>query len=284
MIIQDTVLERMTYEQWQHAILPKVAGTMNLHKHLHDLSFFIMLSSLTGVVGNVSQANYAAGNAFQDALARHRTLNGLPAVVIDLGAVTSVGYLAEGDERLRSRIEKDFGSTRVSVDHLLRLIEAAIRDPLRQNPDESQVVTCIADYDASSAGALIKKDRRFRTLQLGSSGAVATKIGDGSGSGGMGEMVRALARSTGAEAAELAKDMLVSKLSSLFKIPTSEVDAGLPLSHYGVDSLVAVELKNWLSSAIKTKVTIFEILQGVAMSEFATLIVKRSGLLVAPKA
>jgi NAD(P)-dependent dehydrogenase (short-subunit alcohol dehydrogenase family) len=49
MVLDDTVLERMTYEQWQHAVLPKVASTMNLHKHLPSLDFFIMMSSTAGV-------------------------------------------------------------------------------------------------------------------------------------------------------------------------------------------------------------------------------------------
>lgn len=49
MVLDDTVLERMTYDQWQHAVQPKVASTMNLHKHLHDLDFFIMMSSTAGV-------------------------------------------------------------------------------------------------------------------------------------------------------------------------------------------------------------------------------------------
>ena len=57
----------------------------------------------------MSQANYAAGNSFEDALARHRTSRGMPAVTVDLGAVRSVGYVADkeagGDDRLRTRVE-----------------------------------------------------------------------------------------------------------------------------------------------------------------------------------
>lgn len=274
----------MTYDQWQRAILPKVAGTMNLHNHLHDLKFFIMLSSIAGVVGNVSQANYAAGNTFQDALARHRTVNGLPAVAIDLGAVMSVGYVAEGDESLRGRVEKNFGSNVVTMDHLLRLVEAAIRDPQRQHANDSQVVTCVADYEAFAEDTLVKKDRRFRTLQLGNSRAVTAKIVTGDSSGGIDEKILALSKAAGAEAAELVTATLVSKVAALFNLPTSEIDTNLPLSHYGVDSLVAVELRNWLSSAIKAKVTIFEILQGASMTEFATLVAHRSGLGLSPKA
>ena len=275
--VKDTVLERMTHDQWKHATLPKVTGSMNLHKHLPGLGFFIMLSSLTGVIGNVSQANYAAGNTFQDALARHRTANGQPAITIDLGPVMSVGYVAEGDETLRSRVEKTLGRNVVTIDQLLRLIEDAIRNPLCPSPDESQIVTCLGDYDALAEGSLVKKDPRFRTLQLGRSGVVASGGVTGAGSGGMDELMQQLSKATGLEAAELANAVLVNKLAALFNIPTSEVDTSLPLPHYGVDSLVAVELRNWLSSSVKAKVTIFEILQGASIGEFAALVAKRKG-------
>lgn len=49
MVLDDTVLEHISYRQWRRAILPKVASTMNLHKHLPNLSFFLMMSSTAGV-------------------------------------------------------------------------------------------------------------------------------------------------------------------------------------------------------------------------------------------
>ncbi|KAI1132702.1 KR-domain-containing protein, partial [Nemania abortiva] len=62
-----------------------------------------MLSSGVGVVGNMSQADYAAGSAYQDIIARHRARKGWAAVTIDLGIVQSVGFVAESvgvEERL----------------------------------------------------------------------------------------------------------------------------------------------------------------------------------------
>ena len=218
-----------------------------------------MLSSLTGVFGNVSQANYAAGNTFQDALARYRIANGSPGISIDLSAVSSVGYVAERNGRVLDRVEKNYGSNIVTINALLRLIEEAIRHPLRQ-VNRSQVVTGIADYNTFSNGNLINMDRRFRTLQLGKSGTVAANIVTGGANSGMDDTVQALSRAEGPEAVDLANAALVNKVAALFNITTTEIDTSLPLPHYGVDSLIAIELRNWLSSAIKAKVTIFKIL------------------------
>ncbi len=133
----------MTFEKWCRAAWPKIKGGYNLHKHLSNLAFSIMLSSVTGVVGNPSQANYGAGGAFLDALARHRSRNGQPAVVLDLGVVLSAGYVADmekaGDQSVRTRVEKR-GFVSVDISQALRVVEAAIRDPLRKSPHDSQVV------------------------------------------------------------------------------------------------------------------------------------------------
>jgi hypothetical protein len=79
-------------------------GTWNLHELLPtDLDFFVVLSSLAGIIGSVSQANYAAGNTFQDALAHYRQKKGLAAQSLDLGVMMGIGYVEEHrDARART--------------------------------------------------------------------------------------------------------------------------------------------------------------------------------------
>lgn len=283
-IQQDSVLESMTHEQWQQAVLPKVIGTMNLNKHLPNVNFFVMLSSLVGAVGNVSQSNYAAGNTFQDALARYRTAKGLPAVTIDLGVVTEVGWVASAEDSaaVQDRIAKRLGATPVSIGRVLRLIEAAIQDPLRKHPDDSQVLTCIGPYDTINEGAAIKLDRRFGTMRLGDSGPASGTTVASAKLSRLDELVQTLSNThgtaTATEAEGLVSESLVYKIADLFNTPAGDIDVALPLSHHGVDSLVAVELRNWLSSVVKVKVTIFDILQSPSVTELALMLVSKSGL------
>ncbi|KAH6660300.1 polyketide synthase [Truncatella angustata] len=283
MALHDTILERLTYEQWQNSIKPKVAGSLHLHRHLPDLRFFVMLSSIAGVVGHASQANYAAGNTFQDALARHRTAQGMPAVAIDLGAVGDVGVVAESGESMRERVERNLGSKVIPIGRVLRLIEAAVCEPLRSSQDASQIITGIADYEQIPSGTAIKRDRRFSTLRLGNAvGATATSA-MATRTRNPDEVLKQLlstAAPASIEAVTLVTGALTQKLATFFNMAAAEIDTSASLSTLGVDSLVAVELRNWLSSVVQAKVTIFEILQTATMKDFAGLVTKRSALIV----
>ncbi|KFY24016.1 hypothetical protein V491_02322 [Pseudogymnoascus sp. VKM F-3775] len=271
MVLDDTVLERMTFEQWQHGVQSKVAGSMNLHRHLPNLSFFIMLSSLTGVVGHTSQANYTAGNTFQDALARYRTAQRQPAVALDLGVVLSKGYIAEAGAELRARMER-LGLAAIDIDDVLRLVEDAVRHPLRPGPDESQVLVGLSD------GVKEQDDRRFGTLRLST-----TRSSHGEAStlehllDPAAELIQALMSQTAtrAIAPALVVQAVVGKLADMFSMVAGDVDVGLSPARYGVDSLVAVELRNWLSKVARVNISILDILQSTSLVELGSLIAAR---------
>jgi hypothetical protein len=254
---------------------------MNLHNHLHNLSFFVMLSSVTGILGNVSQANYAAGNTFQDALARHRTANGLPTVSVDLGQAMDTGYVAERGDSVRKRFEKAFSSTAPSLEHVMRLIESEIRNPLRKHLDDSQIInTCISQNDGLVQDQAAKNDKRFGTLRLGdAAGAVNSKDAPGT-TNRLEELVCELVTTsiTHSKPVGLLSALLAAKVGEIFNIDTSRVDASLPLPHHGVDSLIAVRFRNWLSSAVKAKVSAFEVLQAPSLTDFASLVAAGSSL------
>lgn len=106
MVLEDSIFEMMSFDKWQRATRPKIQGTWNLHDLLpDDLDFFIMLSSVICVIGNAAQANYAAGNAYQDAFAKYRRDRGLAASTINVGIVAdSAHFIAE--KNIDNYIEK----------------------------------------------------------------------------------------------------------------------------------------------------------------------------------
>ncbi|KAJ0322305.1 hypothetical protein Brms1b_002104 [Colletotrichum noveboracense] len=107
MVLQDTNITDMTFEQWQTTVDPKVQGTWNLHNALQQyqsepLDFFFLFSSLSGLGGQIGQANYAAGNVFLDAFVQYRHSKGLACSVLDIGIMEDIGVLAREQNRLEA--------------------------------------------------------------------------------------------------------------------------------------------------------------------------------------
>ena len=108
-VLSDGVIENQTWERFEQVMWPKVLGAWHLHQatRTKDLDMFILFSSVTGVVGNSGQSNHAAANAFLDQLAAHRRTLGLPGQAIAWGAWSGIG---EAEEQ-RKRIERQLTYT-----------------------------------------------------------------------------------------------------------------------------------------------------------------------------
>lgn len=97
------MFDKMKYSEWESCVASKVQGTWNLHEATSSsaVDFFIVVGSVSGICGNPGQANYAAANTFLDSFAQYRRDLGLPAAVIDLGAIDEVGMMAANQEAMQ---------------------------------------------------------------------------------------------------------------------------------------------------------------------------------------
>ncbi|CAK7244314.1 MAG: hypothetical protein STHCBS139747_005852, partial [Sporothrix thermara] len=107
------------------------------------MDFLVLLSSSSGVIGNRGQANYSAGNCFQDALARHRSALGMHSVSIDLGLVLGAGMVAENESLLDAM--KTSGFIGIRIQDVLTVLDQAIARPgARSNMHvPAQIVTAV---------------------------------------------------------------------------------------------------------------------------------------------
>lgn len=96
-VIDDGLLVQQTPARFAQVLAPKVAGAWHLHTLTHDLplDFFVCFSSVASLLGNGGQSNYAAANAFMDALVHQRQKEGRPALSINWGGWAEVGLAAE---------------------------------------------------------------------------------------------------------------------------------------------------------------------------------------------
>ncbi|SEL85781.1 myxalamid-type polyketide synthase MxaB [Stigmatella aurantiaca] len=104
-LLDDGTLQELTEERFRKVMKPKVQGTWNLHLVTKDLplDFFVCFSSMSSALGSLGQANYAAANAFMDALMHQRRAQGLPGLSINWGSWASVGMAATLDPQQRKQ-------------------------------------------------------------------------------------------------------------------------------------------------------------------------------------
>jgi acyl transferase domain-containing protein len=126
--VRDAPVTSLTAQQLTTVLRPKIDAAWQLHQHTRhlDLTVFCLCSSLAGTIGTAGQGNYAAANAFLDALARHRARAGLAATAIVWGWWDQTGMTERltGNDRRRLR---EFGLTPMSVAEGLTLFDAGLR-------------------------------------------------------------------------------------------------------------------------------------------------------------
>ncbi|KAE9372739.1 putative polyketide synthase, partial [Stipitochalara longipes BDJ] len=281
MVLRDGLFENQSYQGWIDSTRPKVQGTWNLHSLLPaNLDFFIVLSSFAGVFGNRGQSNYAAAGAYQDALAHFRRTKGLKSVTIDLGIMQDVGVVAElGATGILQEWEKSFGIREFEFHALLK---AVLIDQLKRNPQlPLQIVTGLATGGSAKAAGIRPpfyfEDARFSVLSK-----IGLQIQDEAlatdGTAVPIETQIAQVESI-EEAANVVTSAMVAKVAKSLQTVQSEIDESRPLHSYGVDSLVAIEIRNWIFKVIKAEITVFDILSAVPINVLANRIATKSKLL-----
>lgn len=268
----------MKYEFFRAAVLPKVFGSWNLHELLpKDMDFYIMLSSICGIIGNRGQSNYAAGNTYQDALAHYRIKNGLPATTIDLGSMLSVGFIAEHQDTVNPYA---LAVESLREDEYHAVIEHYVdpRNARDHGGINGQVAVGLATRAMFAQKGVPEPSFLHHPLFTLLQNSTDASGGD-SEEEDLGAMRSALrASKTLDDASHIILDTLMRKISSVMATQLEEIDPSKPIHFYGVDSLVAVELRNWLGKNMESNIEILDIMGDDGMSKLSEKIAKNSKL------
>lgn len=251
-----------------------MTGAWNIHNALEaigaQLDYFVLFSSAAGILGSRGQAAYAAASTFLDSFAAFRRNRGLPGVSLDLTAVTGAGYIAENAARTGD-ILKNFGGETVSETEVLALLGLAISGTsphqcltgLKLSPNPSGDFPYYAD------------DPRFVYLKAAAMAErTPTPSADSSKPVSFGAAFRSAKDE--AEAREIAVQGVLQKLSEVMSVGLQDVDAARSMTSYGLDSVTAIEVRNWIARELRANLQILELLTSGCVNDLAMLIVSRT--------
>ncbi|MBB4911531.1 polyketide synthase 12 [Actinophytocola algeriensis] len=244
-VLDDGTVENLTAAQLTGVLRPKVDAAWHLHEATkdRDLAGFVVYSSVAGVLGTTGQANYAAANAFLDALCRRRRADGLPAVALSWGlwdhATGMTGGMSDVDH---ARIRRQ-GQRPIPLDRGLALFDAAVAS------DAAQSVIMLVDQPALRAredlpsilrGLVPTGGRRVASQATASARSLTERLPE----------------LPPAERRDVLLDVVRRQVAVVLGFGDPDaIDASRPFKELGFDSLTAVELRNKLGAALGTKLS-----------------------------
>lgn len=279
-ILQDNLFENMTYQDWKASISSKVDGSWNLHLAMPaDLDFFILLSSVNGIFGGRAQANYAAGNSFQDALAHYRISQGQKAVAIDLGLMGSEGIIAE-DEFLLASMRQWGHLMEVTNEEFIALIDYYCNPQLPLLPrDDVQPVIGIELPAVMAAKGVdlhhaIRRPLFSHVFRMGL-GSDLSVVDQGAAKGSI-DRPAALKSASMEDAIAMITEWIAQKIGHILGIPVTAIETESPFHVHGIDSLVAVDMKNWFVNEIGANFTVFDIMSNTPIKQMGVMAAEKS--------
>ncbi|KAI1120739.1 ketoacyl-synt-domain-containing protein [Nemania abortiva] len=267
MVLRDVLFEKMTYDDYITVIESKVQGGWNFHRALINapLDFFVAISSIAGMVGNRGQAAYAAANCFLNSLVQHRLAMGLPASSLDLTAISDSGYLAEDLEKA-AEVARNLGSDTICEAEVLALLGAAISGRMTTACNNH---TITGMRITPTMQPFWTDDAKCKYLREAAEAAAAA-AGASAGTAKTISYNAALkAAKTLDEAEQIICDGLVQKLAAVMMMDIEDLDITRSLSHYPLDSLVAIEIRNFITREFEATLQVLELLSSGSIQTLA---------------
>ncbi|MCL2468484.1 MAG: type I polyketide synthase [Micrococcales bacterium] len=248
-VVDDQILIRLDDERLERVLAPKITGAWALHTataHL-PLDFFALFSSISAVLPTPGQGNYAAGNAFLDALAHYRRGLGLPAVSINWGP-WDTGMIAElGLRELFQQRGIDLIDPTTGMRLLAELLGGAVA---QHGVVSAHWPTVIDQYP---------REPRF-IAHLG------LEVLDGAGAVSARERIE---QASAEERPAVVADVVAEIAGRVLRLAVEKIDRTEPLGRLGLDSMIASELRIRLEQAVGVAPSIVFLLDGASVADIA---------------
>ena len=255
-VLDDATLAQQSVERFHRVLAPKMLGAWHLHRMTRHqpLDFFVLYSSMASLLGAAGQANYAAANAFLDGLARHRRSLGLPGLSINWTGWSEIGMAAR--HQMGQRIVTQ-GLGTIAPKQGMEILEYLL------SRSSAQVGVAPIDWSIlgqrSGAGRSSPFFSNFRDRQP------AQPARDQR----LPKLNAAFDTATSEERLAVVAAHLCAEIAAVLRLGPEDVDMQQPLNRIGLDSSMAVELRNRLRFQLGLDVPMVSFMQGTSIAQLA---------------
>ncbi|MER5348904.1 amino acid adenylation domain-containing protein [Kitasatospora sp. NPDC002551] len=250
--VRDTLVGELDRATFEAVYGPKVLGAFALHRQLagEPLDHFVLFASIASLLTTAGQTNYAAGNAFLDALAHHRRALGLPALSLDWGpwATGMIEELGLIDHYRHSR-----GMSSLAPETGMAVLERVL------GQDRAQLlVATVVDWPVFLSWYPAPPPL------VAELAAAARESAPAAGQTGLLDALRAAGEE---ERRALLTERFTALAATVLRVPAEQIDPAAGLGGLGLDSLLAMELRARLSSELGVTLPVVALLGNTPVAE-----------------
>ena len=264
----------MNAEIFHQGVKPKMVGTCNLDDAFRssNLDFFVMLSSISGVLGFRSQGNYAAGNTFQDSFAQARCQSKTRYVSLNLGMVVGSQIIDSSSLERINWLHRE-GGLMLTIQQVLALLEYSVGTSAKESGQVQLVMGFDRDSLAQAQEMKLRQPmfRHVAKLKMKTDQRISSTKQETCANG-------ILASNSLTEAHGIIVSAIVKQIATIMAMDEEKVELDAPTAALGLDSLISVELKNWIRRTLDATVQTSEILDMSSIRNLATTVTQRSRL------
>jgi short-subunit dehydrogenase/acyl carrier protein len=265
MWIEDSVLLQLDHDRFDAAIKPKVLGAWNLHSLTRDLplDFFVLFSSAASLLGSAGQGNYVAANAFLDALSHYRKFMRLPSLTMDWGP------WAETHLQSRKLTER---MAMIGMMPLLSEQGLAALNWMVQHQC-AQVMIMAANWEQVSKSYPLSSRPAILSRLWAASSRDVRSLNASSETAGLGRQ-QFMAMAPDNRPAWLESHIL-TLVGNVLRLDQTQIDPHQPLNALGLDSLMAIEIKNEIENSLAVSLPLVRFLEGPDVTQLAAQVLSQ---------
>ncbi|RYP47174.1 hypothetical protein DL768_006724 [Monosporascus sp. mg162] len=261
MVLRDVSVRNMEFEHVMDVTRPKVLGSIHLDSIFYqvDLDFFVLLSSINCVIGNVGQANYAAANMGMVGVAGNRRKRGLRSSVVNVGAIIGVGYITQSARQLDLTVAKT-AMMHLSEQDFHQIFAECMEAGHLDNPSGPEISTGLLSLTPESTHIPPwYSDPKFTRFRIQKPSASSNTAKEKVNSASVQDLLQACRSEQ--DVLQVVKQAYGAQLRRILQVSTTDDDLmTMRGAELGFDSLISVDVRSWFLKNFQVSIPVLKIM------------------------